>query len=147
VIPLLPALTVLLLGATTAPAPPTAAELHDQVRSTEIAFAQTMADRDFEAFQRFLSPEAVFVSSRQTLHGAAQIADGWRALYDGEEAPFSWRPELVEVLDSGTLALTSGPVLDATGASIGTFNSVWRRDADGRWRIVFDKGCPPCGDR
>ena len=22
-------------------------------------------------------------------------------------------------------------------------NSVWRRDAKGRWKLVFDKGCPP----
>jgi ketosteroid isomerase-like protein len=27
---------------------------------------------------------------------------------------------------------------------VGTFTSIWRRESDGRWRIVFDKGCPPC---
>ena len=58
------------------------------------------------------------------------------------DAPFSWRPEVVEVLDSGTLALTSGPVRDPTGKQTGTFNSIWRREPDGRWRVVFDKGCP-----
>lgn len=29
------------------------------------------------------------------------------------EAPFSWEPAQVEVLDSGTLALSSGPVCPA----------------------------------
>jgi ketosteroid isomerase-like protein len=59
-----------------------------------------------------------------------------------ETAPFSWRPETVEVLESGTLALSSGPVFDAAGQPIGAFNSIWRLEADGRWRVVFDKGCP-----
>jgi ketosteroid isomerase-like protein len=68
----------------------------------------------------------------------------WRAFFEGDEAPFSWRPEEVEVLDSGTLALSSGPVHHRDGRQIGTFNSVWRLESDGRWKVVFDKGCPPC---
>jgi hypothetical protein len=47
----------------------------------------------------------------------------------------------VEVLDSGTLALSSGRVRDPQGTRVGTFNSVWRRASGGRWKIVFDKGC------
>ncbi|MFH1567972.1 MAG: hypothetical protein ABIL09_08210 [Gemmatimonadota bacterium] len=30
------------------------------------------------------------------------------------------------------------------GRPIRTFDSVWRLEPDGRWRIVFDRGCPPC---
>jgi ketosteroid isomerase-like protein len=48
------------------------------------------------------------------------------------------------VLDNGTLALTSGPVFDPGGRLVGTFASIWRREPDGRWRVVFDKGCPVC---
>jgi ketosteroid isomerase-like protein len=50
----------------------------------------------------------------------------------------------VEVNQSGTLGLTSGPVKDPSGKQIGVFNSVWRRDASGGWKVVFDKGCPVC---
>jgi ketosteroid isomerase-like protein len=38
----------------------------------------------------------------------------------------------------------SGPVLAPDGTRIGTFNSVWRREADGSWKVVFDRGCPDC---
>jgi ketosteroid isomerase-like protein len=48
------------------------------------------------------------------------------------------------VLDSGGLALSSGPVHDPAGKRIGTFNSVWKREGKGRWRIVLDNGCPAC---
>ena len=59
-------------------------------------------------------------------------------------AYFQALAEVVEVLDSGGLALSSGPVLDAKGEWVGTFQSIWRLEPDGRWRVVFDKGCPPC---
>ncbi|MBS1859486.1 MAG: nuclear transport factor 2 family protein [Acidobacteria bacterium] len=121
-----------------------AAELKEQVRATERAFARTMADRDHAAFTGFLSAEAVFFSAGGVLRGPAQVADAWKRYYEGPRAPFSWEPEQVEVLESGTLAMTSGPVYDPGRRRTGTFTSVWRREADGKWRIVFDKGCPPC---
>ena len=124
-------------------ATPDNAELQEQVRQTEAAFAKTMADRDHAGFTSFLADETVFLG-RTTLRGKAAVAGAWKRYYEGPKAPFSWTPERVEVLDSGTLGMTSGPVYDETGKRTGTFNSVWRREKDGQWRIVFDIGCPPC---
>ena len=117
------------------------AALQQQVRSREEAFARTMTDRDLRAFSSFLSQEAVFVG-RSVSRGSAAITEAWKRFFDGPAAPFSWRPETVEVLDSGTLALSSGPVFGPDGKRIGTFNSTWRREPDGVWRIVLDNGCP-----
>lgn len=113
-----------------------------EVEAREIAFARTMADRDFEAFLTFLSDEAVFFAGDRPIRGPEAIGGAWRSFYDGEAAPFSWHPEVVEVLDSGDLAISSGPVRDPSGEVVGRFTSIWRRDADGVWRVVFDKGCP-----
>lgn len=120
-----------------------AEELASEVRVAELAFAATMAGRDLDAFVSHLADEAVFFTGK-VLRGAEAIAAAWSPFFEGAAAPFSWEPEQVEVLDSGTLALSSGPVYDPDGNRIGTFNSIWRLDADGRWRVVFDKGCPPC---
>jgi ketosteroid isomerase-like protein len=111
-----------------------------EVEAREIAFAKTMADRNFTAFLNFISPEAVFFSGNNPQRGHDTISRAWAKYYEGETAPFSWHPDVVEVLDSGRLALTSGPVLDASGKIIGRFNSIWRKDEDGQWRVVFDKG-------
>jgi ketosteroid isomerase-like protein len=111
-----------------------------QVEAREIAFARTMADRDLAAFLTFLSPEAIFFNGNEPLRGRERIERAWAPFFAGPAAPFSWHPDLVQVLDSGELALTSGPVRDPSGAVVGRFNSVWRRDADGQWRVVFDKG-------
>jgi len=43
-----------------------------------------------------------------------------------------------------TLALSSGPVHDAKHKLIGRFTSIWRQEAPGVWRIVFDKGTDVC---
>jgi len=110
------------------------------VEAREIAFAKTMADRDFDAFQTFVSPEAVFFRRNEPLRGREAVAEAWAPFFEGETAPFSWHPDVVEVLDSGRLALSSGPVLDPSGEPVGRFNSVWRLEDDGRWRVVFDKG-------
>ena len=109
--------------------------------ATERAFAQTLAERDLAAFAGFLSDEAVFLSDAGPMRGSGEILAVWAAFFEGKDAPFSWEPDVVEVLDSGTLALSSGPVRDPEGKITGTFSSIWRRDADGTWRIIFDKGC------
>lgn len=122
----------------------TNAELKEQVRRTETAFAKTMADRDHAAFTRFLAAETVFIGSGTATRGAQAVAERWKRFFDGPKAPFSWAPEVVEVLDSGTLAITQGPVRDPDGKRVGTFNSVWRRESSGQWKVVLDNGCPAC---
>lgn len=50
------------------------------------------------------------------------------------------------MLESGSLALSTGPVYDAAGRVIGRFDSIWRLEQSGDWRVVFDKGSPVCAD-
>jgi ketosteroid isomerase-like protein len=115
--------------------------LSRQVFVAESSFAATMARRDLDGFARFLSSEAVFFGDTATFRGKAAVVKSWRKFYRGEKAPFSWKPGVIEVLPSGTLALSSGPIHDPSGKQVGTFSSIWRREPDGRWLIVFDKGC------
>ncbi|MCW5981921.1 MAG: nuclear transport factor 2 family protein [Bryobacteraceae bacterium] len=116
-----------------------------EVWRSEAAFAKTMADRDHVAFSAHVAEDAVFIDGAgRALQGREQVASSWRHFYEAEKAPFSWRPERVLVLESGELALSQGPVRDPDGKRIGTFASVWRKDPDGRWRVVFDRGCEPC---
>lgn len=114
------------------------------LKATEEAFAQTMKDRDHEAFTSFLSEETVFFAGPNELRGKETVAAAWKPFFQGTEAPFSWQPDTAAVLDSGTLGLTSGPILAPDGKRVGTFNSVWRRESDGSWKVVFDRGCPAC---
>ncbi len=119
-------------------------EARAQVFAAERAFARTMADRDFPAFTSFLSTDAVFFTGPEPLRGKQAVAERWKRFYERPQAPFSWEPDRVEVLESGDLALSTGPVRDPDGKLIATFTSIWRLEAHGTWRIVFDKGADAC---
>jgi len=121
-------------------AAPDRSALTEQVLKTEGAFAKSMADRDHAAFTSFLAEDTIFLG-RAAMRGKAAVAQAWKGFFEGRKAPFSWRQERVEVNDSGTMALSTGPVFDPDGTQTGNFSSVWRREADGKWKIVFDSGC------
>jgi len=139
-----PLVAAMLLGGCAQLPPVDNATLVRQVTETERAFAATMARRDFAAFQTFLAEETIFDGGRQPLRGKAAVAAAWQEYFKGQQAPFSWDPDRVVVLDSGKLAQSGGPVLDPQGKLTARFNSIWRQEAPGVWRIVFDKGEPVC---
>ena len=115
--------------------------LRKQVADTERAFAKSMADRDLAAFEKHLSDQTIFYG-RDVLRGKAAVVAVWKQFYEAKAAPFSWEPDQVDVLADGTLAHSTGPVRDETGKRVSRFNSVWRQEKPGVWRIIFDKGQP-----
>ena len=131
--------SLLLSGAALAQQPDLEAATR-QVEAAERAFARSMAERDHAAFTSHLSEQAVFFNGPKVLNGKAAVAAGWKRFFDAKDAPFSWAPDHVVVLADGTLAHSTGPVLSPAGKPIARFNSVWRLEAPGVWRIVFDKG-------
>jgi len=112
-----------------------------QLTETELAFAKTMANRDHAAFASFIADEAVFLMGGKPLRGKAAVAENWKRFYSAPQAPFSWKPDHVQVLDSGDLGYSTGPVFDPDGKQFARFYSTWRREPLGAWRIVFDDGC------
>lgn len=142
--------TLILGGLASAAARPQANEAgpaaRERVSEAERGFAGTMARRDHAAFTSYLSDEAVFLGNgdQPALRGKSAVAGAWKKFFDAPTPPFSWGPEVVEVLDSGALALSSGPVRNPQGEVVGRFTSIWRLEPDGRWRVIFDRGCPAC---
>ena len=119
------------------------AELTEQVRATEIAFAKTLADRDVKTFTSMIAPDVIWLADKP-LHGPAEVLTNWQRFFDAPTAPFSWAPEIVEVQQGGKLALSTGPVINGEGKRVGTYTSIWRREKSGKWLIIFDRGCPHC---
>ena len=113
-----------------------------EVFAAERAFARSMAERDFAAFGRYVAADCVFFSGNAPLRGRDAVLAAWKPFFDGAKAPFSWEPDQVEVLASGDLALSTGLVKDPEGVVSARFNSIWQRQADGRWLVIFDKGGP-----
>ncbi|MET0293319.1 MAG: nuclear transport factor 2 family protein [Steroidobacteraceae bacterium] len=129
-----------LAGCKTAPPALSLDEARQTVTETELAFARTMANRDLPAFAQYLAPDAVFHSGKEPLRGRDAVVKAWAPFFSAPEAPFSWSPDRVEIAGNGTIAMTTGPVVSSGGTVTGRFNSIWQRQADGTWRIVFDSG-------
>ena len=109
---------ILLAGCAGVPMKQDLAGLQKQVADAERGFAKTMADRNFAAFGGFIADEAVFFTSTTALRGKPAVVEFWKRFYEKPEAPFSWEPAQVEVLDSGTLAISFGPVRDPSGKHV-----------------------------
>jgi ketosteroid isomerase-like protein len=119
------------------------ARLTEEVRATEVAFAKSLADRDVKAFRAMIAPDVIWLAD-VPLRGPDQVLTRWQKFFDAPQAPFSWRPELVEVQEGGRLALSTGPVSNAAGKKVATYTSIWRREPSGEWKIIFDSGSPVC---
>lgn len=124
------------------PAPVNLTAARDQVRAAETAFAAAFRDRDKARFFALVADDAVFLGPQKTLRGRAQVVETWSRFFADAAPPFSWHPERVEVSGDGAIGLSTGPVLDPTGKQISVYSSVWRRQADGSWKVAFDgPGC------
>lgn len=136
--------------ATTTPAgaappapPPTLSEAELSLWQTEAAFAASFAARDRERFAKFLADDAVF-SGRAPLRGKKAVMGAWnKMMLPGTPPPFSWEPSRAFV--NGDIGMTGGPVYDPSGKQVSAFQSVWRRQSDGSWRIILDSAAA-CGD-
>jgi ketosteroid isomerase-like protein len=135
--------SLLLAAATTVLADPV-----DEVRCREIGFSQAAEQQDLDAFRAFIDADARFVSS-SVRRGPEAITEAWTVFFQDGGPTIKWRPQVVEVLDNGVLALSRGPFRVITPGENGepteqwgTFNSIWRLNDDRVWRVVFDAGSP-----
>lgn len=108
----------------------------------------TMAEKEGikEAFLHFAAEDAVLMRSDKLFIGKQKLAEHFESSPSPPESEkLSWKPDFVDVSASGDLAYTYGQFTysynDSTGASVehrGVFHTVWKRQADGTWRFVWD---------
>jgi len=135
-VPLLPWL--LLVGV---PSPAQAPALEPVLRA-ELAFARLADDKGIRrAFNVWLREDAKVFTPRMT-DAKAQYGPE-----PGDPGHLVWYPEAMGLSASGDLAWSSGPWTYAAkkGEAVlvnGHFLSIWRRQADGRWKVEADIGVP-----
>ena len=137
------ALTALHAAAAALPSQAELAAIVVDVKAAETGFARTMAERKLDKFTEFVAEDAVF-NGRGPQIGRAAVVEAWKPYFDKPDAPFSWGPDAVAPTADGRLAISTGLVRDSKGKLIGRFTSIWRKDADGHWRVVADQGVDAC---
>ena len=138
--------------AQTPPAPPARTWTADEcaVWARELTFADSVDKHDAKAFADHVHAGAVFAAkSPHPQRGREAIVQRWAKIIDGSGLVLAWYPTSVVIGGEGDIALSSGPALYATPDpedpqySLGGFQSVWHRGADGQWRVLFDDGIEP----
>lgn len=116
-----------------------------EIVRTEHEFA-AMADAKglSEAFSFYADSAAALSRGSYVIHGK----DSVRIFYLAprfKTVKLEWKPDFVEVAASADLGYTYGKYVfttrDSTGREIrskGIFHTVWKKQADGQWRFVWD---------
>ena len=128
---------------------PDAAKLEQwkrEVIETEKAFADLAGEAGIkQAFIAYAAPDAVLMRNNQLVTGDTGIASYLGKQKARKDELLEWHPDFVDVSNSGDLAYTFGEFtysfVDSTGSTIehkGIFHTVWKRQADGSWKFVWD---------
>jgi len=145
-------LASLLLSANAAAAAPQLTASECAVWQRELSFARSVAEHDAAAFVTHVAENAAFgASTPEPNRGREAIAGRWAGVIEGKRVALRWYPTRVTMAPGvDDVAWSSGPslveVLDPKAKDrylIGAFHSVWHKDADRVWRVLFDDGVEP----
>ncbi|SNR79516.1 YybH family protein [Dokdonia pacifica] len=116
-----------------------------EVMNVEKAF-NDMAQKEglIKAFEFYAAEDGVIRRGKKVIKGKKAIADWYKKDVRPNET-LTWIPTYIEVSNAGDMAFTYGDYTFTSLDSLGTkkinkgiFHTVWRRQADGTWRFVWD---------
>ena len=129
------------------PEPPAYIASHDStaiatVRAADLDFsARSLKSGAGPAFGEFVAADGASIGT-----GASEIACGRDAIVKGFDplgpGALTWAPRVADASPSGDLAYTSGDAIIREGSDVSYSNylTVWKRQSDGKWRVVADGG-------
>lgn len=90
------------------------------------------------SFTKWSQPDAIIINGGQVVTSADAFADAPKTRQPGEPL-IEWWPVFAGIAMSGDLGFTTGPAArDQEG--YGHYFTVWKRQADGSWKWVYDGG-------
>jgi ketosteroid isomerase-like protein len=122
-------------------ATPTPDEL--SVKAADEAFYQASRTLKGEAWRAATAKDGDVLGVK----GPDAVGRAAAAIYADGEEELTWHPDTAEI--HGTLGVTTGHYAARTRGkdgkivtSTGTYVTVWRRQDDGSWKVVWDGGTP-----
>jgi ketosteroid isomerase-like protein len=117
-----------------------------EITDTEHAFAEMAKTEGIpKAFTTFAADDAVLLRNNSLIKGKEEFKASFAKRFSSGNVSLSWAPDFVDVSASGDLGYTYGKYVftstDSLGNSTsneGIFHTVWKRQADGKWKFVWD---------
>ena len=118
----------------------------NEIINTERDFEKAARDKGIkEAFYSFADENAVIKRGNDSLITGKENIKNFYSKPVFREAEVTWKPDFTDVSADGTLGYTYGKYIwkskDKNGRRTefrGVFHTVWKRQADGTWRYVWD---------
>ena len=116
-----------------------------QIYQVEQAFNQMLAEKSLtEAFDYYAAEEATLVRGTKVITGKSNIK-AYHQTSTMSDVKLTWKPDFVDLSDDYSMAYTFGQYqysgIDKEGkgvSSTGVFHTVWKRQANGSWKYVYD---------
>ncbi len=116
-------------------------------------FARDVAERGTAAWaEAFAEDGAMVIANTPLVRGREKIRELMAELGDPRKAKpellIRWRPLGAQVSDDGTLGWTYGNSvsISSRGEHQGKYVTIWRKQADGAWKVQADQGSPGWAD-
>lgn len=117
-----------------------------EILKAEKEFEKTVAEKGIaEGFYQFADQNATIKREKDTLITGKENIKRYYSDPKYKKASVTWNADFADVSVSGDLAYTYGKyawtVKDSTGNSKtfkGVFHTIWKRQADGNWKYVWD---------
>ena len=116
-----------------------------EIVKAETDFARMAKEKGMSAaFLHYSAEDAVLSRNNTIVKGKAEMAQ----YFDNQtlkDINLEWVPDFVDVSASGDMAYTYGKftfsAIDTSGTPLnakGIFHTVWKRQANGKWKFVWD---------
>lgn len=144
----LPLMVIFLLGAFTAFAQTNSntTRLIETIRKTEKQFETDLNTSGAAmAFEKYAAPNAVIKRQNDSLIYGPQAIRQYYSNDIYKKAHATWSPDYIDISNDGTMAYTYGKYhwkmtnpSGETNEFSGVFHTVWKKQADGSWKYVWD---------
>ena len=120
-----------------------------ELMEADRAFNRAVSEGGSAAWANWFAEDGAIVQEVVgEIRGRAAIAEAV-AFLDLSGVSLTWDPIRADVAQSGDLGWTTGSYVSVSPAEdgterrgTGTYVSIWRRQADGMWKVVMDLGNP-----
>ena len=116
-----------------------------EILDTEAQFLEMVNQKGLkEGFVYFAAEDATIRRGGKLIHGKDSIVQFYKE-QNLDNVTLSWKPDFVQVAESGDLGYTYGKYkysetdsLGMTNVSDGIFQTIWKKQKNGKWKYAWD---------
>ena len=121
----------------------------EALMQADLDFAKDTAAKRVDGWVAWFAADGMQLTPEGNIKGHAAIREYMGAAFARPDWSLTWKPTFAEMSRSGDLGYTTGTYesrgKDAQGQPTlrtGRYVSIWKKQADGTWKVVLDTGHP-----